>query len=105
MAETKEVKIPVIKSNDFKSIYASGMMGGFNNCDFRLAFFYDSPQFGTAGMDRIILNEIILSPLTVISISNWLAQKVKEYETIFGPISSGNPVTPQKSVDNPPGYN
>jgi hypothetical protein len=105
MTEAKEGKIPVIKSDDFKSIYASGIMGGFNNCDFRLAFFYDSPRFGVVGMERIVLNEMILSPLTALEFSNWLTQQVKKYEATFGPIANGNPAIVQKSADNPPGYN
>jgi hypothetical protein len=102
MAEVKEAKIEVIKSEDFKSNYSNGAMGCFTNYDLKLAFYFDRPKLNQPGtVERIVTNEMILSPLAVLQLSNWLLQQLKAYEAMFGPISNGNPANVQKSVDNP----
>ncbi len=87
-----EVSIEIIRSPDFKQVYAIGAIGGHSPYDFRIAFYNDSPKALAEGnkqitiMERKIESEIILSPLAAKELANWLNEHVKDYEKLFGEI-------------------
>jgi outer membrane lipoprotein-sorting protein len=64
-----EVSVEIIRSSDFKQVYAIGAIGGHSPYDFRIAFYNDSPKAIVEGgksmtvMERKIETEMILSPL------------------------------------------
>jgi outer membrane lipoprotein-sorting protein len=87
-----EVKVEILKSTDFKQVYAIGAIGGHSPYDFRIAFYNDSPRTliedgkSMTIMERKIDTEIILSPLAAKELANWLAEHIKDYEKVFGEI-------------------
>jgi hypothetical protein len=87
-----EVKVEILKSSDFKQIYAIGAIGGHSPYDFRIAFYNDSPKTmvedgkSMTVMERKIDTEVILSPLAAKELANWLVEHVKDYEKVFGEI-------------------
>jgi len=85
--------IPLIIPSNIPRVYANGVIGGFNNCDFRLLLFSDEPL----EQDEILLPqdlnvmrevqaEVILSPLAAKKISKWLTKYVEEFEKKIGHI-------------------
>ena len=95
-----EVKVEILKSSDFKQVYAIGAIGGHSPYDFRIAFYNDSPRTlvedgkNVTAMERKIDTEIILSPLAAKELANWLVEHIKDYEQVFGEIKrpgSGSP--------------
>jgi hypothetical protein len=85
--------IPLIIPSNIPRVYANGVLGGFNNCDFRLLLFSDEPL----EQDEILLPqdlnvmrevqaEVILSPLAAKKISKWLTKYVEEFEKKIGHI-------------------
>jgi len=87
-----EVKVEMLKSSDFKQVYAIGAIGGHSPYDFRIAFYNDSPKTAIEDgksvnvMERKIDTEIILSPLAAKELANWLVEHIKDYEKVFGEI-------------------
>ena len=87
-----EVKVEILKSSDFKQVYAIGAIGGHSPYDFRIAFYNDSPRAEVEDgksmtvMERKIDTEIILSPLAAKELANWLAEHIKDYEKVFGEV-------------------
>ncbi|VVB67492.1 Uncharacterised protein [uncultured archaeon] len=87
-----EVSVEIVRSPDFKHIYAIGAIGGHSPYDFRIAFYNDSPKALLEGnknvtvMERMIETEIILSPLAAKELANWMSDHIKDYEKIFGEI-------------------
>jgi len=100
-----EVSVEIMRSSDFKQLYAIGAIGGHSPYDFRIAFYNDSPKSMVEGgksvtvMERKIETEIILSPLAAKELAKWLGEHIKDYEKVFGEIKrpgsgsngSGNP--------------
>jgi hypothetical protein len=88
----RNMKIEIIKADDFKQIYSIGAMGGHSPYDFRIAFYNDTPRsFGNAEetrtIDRKIETEITLSPAAAKELSVWLNRHVSDYEKMFGTIT------------------
>ena len=87
-----EVSVEIIRSSDFKQVYAIGAIGGHSPYDFRIAFYNDSPKAIVEGgksvtvMERKIETEMILSPLAAKELANWLGEHIKDYEKLFGEI-------------------
>ncbi len=79
----------IIRSPEFRQIYAIGAIGGHSPYDFRIAFYNDSPRALVEGgknitvMERKIEAEIILSPLAAKELANWLSGHIKDYEKAF----------------------
>lgn len=92
-----EVSIEIIRSPEFRQIYAIGAIGGHSPYDFRIAFYNDSPRAMMEGgkqmtvMERKIEAEIILSPLAAKELANWLSGHIKDYERLFGEIKKPGP--------------
>jgi hypothetical protein len=92
-----EVSIEIIRSPEFRQIYAIGAIGGHSPYDFRIAFYNDSPKALVEGgkqmtvMERKIEAEIILSPLAAKELANWLGGHIKDYERLFGEIKKPGP--------------
>jgi hypothetical protein len=92
-----EVSIEIIRSPEFRQIYAIGAIGGHSPYDFRIAFYNDSPKALMEGgkqmtvMERKIEAEIILSPLAAKELANWLNGHIKDYERLFGEIKKPGP--------------
>jgi len=87
-----EVSMEIIRSQEFKQIYAIGAIGGHSPYDFRIAFYNDSPKALVEGgkhvtiMERKIETEIILSPLAAKELATWLNSHIQDYEKLFGEI-------------------
>jgi len=87
-----EISVKVIKSEKFRQIYAVGAVGGHSPYDFRIAFYNDSPKSTIDGgkqvsfMERMVEEEVILSPLAAKELSEWLSNHVTEFEKQFGEI-------------------
>jgi outer membrane lipoprotein-sorting protein len=103
-----EVSMEIVRSPDFKQVYAIGAIGGHSPYDFRIAFYNDSPKSMVEGgkqvtvMERKMETEIILSPLAAKELAQWLNGHIKDYEKIFGEIkkpggSAPMPGSPQGS--------
>jgi hypothetical protein len=94
-----DVKVEILKSSDFKQIYAIGAIGGHSPYDFRIAFYNDSPRAlvedgrSVTVMERKIDTEIILSPLAAKELANWLAEHIKDYEKVFEEIKRPGPAS------------
>lgn len=92
----------IIRSPEFKQVYAIGAIGGHSPYDFRIAFYNDSPKaLMDSGkqitvMEREIKSEIILSPLAAKELANWLDSHIKDYEKIFGEIKKPGMQDPAK---------
>jgi hypothetical protein len=90
--DSMEVSVEIIRSPEFKQVYAIGAIGGHSPYDFRIAFYNDSPKAIREGdksltvMERKIETEIILSPLAAKELANWLNGHLQDYEKIFGEI-------------------
>ncbi|MCX6676927.1 MAG: DUF3467 domain-containing protein [Methanothrix sp.] len=87
-----ELKVEILKSSDFRQVYAIGAIGGHSPYDFRIAYYNDSPKTvvedgkSVTVMERKIDTEIILSPLAAKELANWLVEHIKDYEKVFGEI-------------------
>jgi hypothetical protein len=87
-----DVSVEIIRSSDFKQVYAIGAIGGHSPYDFRIAFYNDSPKVIVEGgksvtvMERKIETEMILSPLAAKELASWLGEHIKDYEKLFGEI-------------------
>jgi len=87
-----EVSMEIIRSPEFKQVYAIGAIGGHSPYDFRIAFYNDSPKALVEGekhvtvMERKIETEIILSPLAAKELATWLNSHIQDYERLFGEI-------------------
>jgi hypothetical protein len=108
-----EVSVEILRSTDFKQVYAIGAIGGHSPYDFRIAFYNDSPKSLVEGgksvtvMERKIDTEIILSPLAAKELANWLGDHIKDYEKVFGEIKrpgsgTGGSDNPGKSCESAP---
>jgi hypothetical protein len=108
-----EVSVEILRSPDFKQVYAIGAIGGHSPYDFRIAFYNDSPKSLVEGgknvtvMERKIDTEIILSPLAAKELANWLGEHIKDYEKVFGEIkrpgsNPGGSGNPGKSCESAP---
>lgn len=92
----------IIRSPEFKQVYAIGAIGGHSPYDFRIAFYNDSPKaLMDSGkqitiMEREIKSEIILSPLAAKELANWLDSHIKDYEKLFGEIKKPGMQDPTK---------
>jgi hypothetical protein len=98
-----EVSIEIIRSPEFKQVYAIGAIGGHSPYDFRIAFYNDSPKALREGdksltvMERKIETEIILSPLAAKELATWLSGHLQDYEKIFGEIKKPGGATKSPS--------
>jgi hypothetical protein len=92
LSKAMEVSVEIIRSSDFKQVYAIGAIGGHSPYDFRIAFYNDSPKAIVEGgksmtvMERKIETEMILSPLAAKELASWLGEHIKDYEKLFGEI-------------------
>ncbi|MEI8002833.1 MAG: DUF3467 domain-containing protein [Methanothrix sp.] len=99
-----EVKVEILKSSDFKQVYAIGAIGGHSPYDFRIAFYNDSPRTlvedgkNVTAMERKIDTEIILSPLAAKELANWLVEHIKDYERVFGEIKRPGSESPGPAI-------
>lgn len=93
----KPVKIPrfeLIKSPDFKSVYATGVFGGLNPDDGRLVFYIDHIEpkmkdeppgaMETEKVVRELLVEVHVSPQQFKSIAKWMADHINRLEQAIG---------------------
>lgn len=83
---TGELPVLVSKSDDFRTVYADGAIGGANPYDFRLIFYHhavrwpENPQKKPNVVDRILHTEVILSFKTLVELRNWLDRQIKGLE-------------------------
>ena len=94
--------IPEIKSeqaSDYKRIIVGGIFGGVAPGGLEATVYSEQREVtkvletqplspNRATIKRVVECELILDPLTMKSISSWLAKKIKEYEKLFGSIPS-----------------
>jgi Protein of unknown function (DUF3467). len=105
-----EVSIEVLKSDEFRQIYAVGAMGGHSPYDFRISFYNDTPrtlaqkETQVNVMERKIETEIILPPLAAKELAEWLSTHVKEFEKQFGEIKKPGRTTELEQTAPLKGY-
>jgi hypothetical protein len=81
-------KTSLIRSPDFKTIYAVGAIGTWTPYDFRINFYSEKV---VEDEEEAYVNDtqVILSPKATKEFAFWLLQNVKEYESTYGePIST-----------------
>jgi len=87
------INVKLVKSSDFKQIYAIMAIGGHSQYDFRLSFVNENIKYKEDGslseITRVIDAEVIMSPRTAKEMSNWLLGHIKTYEQSFGEINVG----------------
>ena len=98
------INVEIIKSKDFRQVYAIGATGGHTPYDFRMSFYNDTPKsFGNGQelqeMERTIETEVILSPAAAKELANWLMSHVNEYEKMFGSITQTSQAGETKTKD------
>ena len=82
----------IIRSLEFRPVYAIGAIVSHSPYDFRIAFYNDSPKpLVEEGkhviiMERKIDTKIILSPLAAKELASWLNSHIQDYERLFGEI-------------------
>jgi hypothetical protein len=102
-----EVSVEIIRSPEFKQVYAIGAIGGHSPYDFRIAFYNDSPKAIREGdksltvMERKIETEIILSPLAAKELASWLNGHLQDYEKMFGEIKKPGEAAKGTNPDAP----
>jgi hypothetical protein len=82
-------KTTLIRSPDFKTIYAVGAIGTWTPYDFRINFYSEKV---VEDEEDAFLNDtqVILSPKATKEFALWLLQNIKDYETTYGrPIPAG----------------
>jgi len=87
-----EVSEEIIRSLEFRQVYAIGAIIGHSPYDFRIAFYNDSSkplikrEKHEITMERKIETKIILSPLAAKEMASWLNSHIQDYERLFGEI-------------------
>ncbi len=76
-------KTSLIRSPDFKTIYAVGAIGTWTPYDFRINF-YSEKVIEDEEESYVNDTQVILSPKATKEFAYWLLQNVKEYETTYG---------------------
>lgn len=76
-------KTTLIRSPDFKTIYAVGAIGNWTPYDFRINFYSEKV---VEDEEDAFLNDtqVILSPKATKEFALWLLQNIKDYETTYG---------------------
>lgn len=90
-------EIPLVIPSESPKIYASGAFGGYTPHDFRIFLYSETPLQqdqllppGKLAVMREVQSEIVLSPLAAKELSEWLTDKVKNFEKDFGQIPGPN---------------
>jgi hypothetical protein len=104
-----DVSLEIIRSLEFRQVYAIGAIVGHSPYDFRIAFYNDSPRPLAEGEKSIITTErkidakIILSPLAAKDLASWLTSYIHDHERRFGEIKKsktpGSNVQPKNPID------
>ncbi len=95
-------EIPEIKSDyaqDYKKIYVGGIFGGTRPFGVEAVIYSETMDVkkvletqplsvNRAVIKRIAECELIIDPMQMKSIHQWLGSKIKDYEKLFGPIPS-----------------
>ena len=76
-------KTTLIRSSDFKTIYAVGAIGNWTPYDFRMNFYSEKV---VEDDEEAYVNDtqVILSPKATKEFALWLLQNVKDYEATYG---------------------
>ena len=86
-------------SDDYKRILVSGVFGRIQPFGLEATVYSTNSVVdkvlsteplspNRASIKRIVECELIIDPMQMVSLHNWLEGKIKEYETIFGNIPS-----------------
>lgn len=81
-----ELPVLVSRSDDYRTVYADGAIGGANPYDFRLIFYHhairwpEDPKERPSVVDRVLHTEVILPFKTLVELRNWLDKQVKGLE-------------------------
>jgi len=81
-------KTTLIRSPDFKTIYAVGAIGNWTPYDFRINF-YSEKVMEDEEESFINDSQVILSPKATKEFALWLLQNIKEYESTYGKLRTG----------------
>lgn len=104
----RQIPVKIRYAEDFKRVYATGAMGGFNGYDFRVSFFNDNvvtaeDPTATPSAIREMHVEVIMSPLAAKQLRNWLNKNIDDVEKITGEIKETK-TTGQTKNKLPPTY-
>lgn len=94
------------RGRDYRKIYATGAVGGWNKYDFRLGLFNDKglgSSEGEADKKDVVLTvieaDIVLTPLAMKELTKFLVKQLEAYEKENGPIEA--PKLPKPLGDVP----
>jgi len=98
MTEKTQVKIKLEYSDEFRREYSNGAMGGFNGFDFRITFFRDELKMKEKANEaptiiRKMHSEVILTPLALKQLNDWLTKHIQDLEKIMGEIKPPAQIT------------
>ena len=88
-------KTSLIRSPDFKTIYAVGAIGNWTPYDFRINF-YSEKVIEDEEESYVNDAQIILSPNAIKEFALWLIQNINDYEATYGKTKTGT----EDRVDN-----
>jgi hypothetical protein len=76
-------KTSLIRSSDFRTVYAVGAIGSWTPYDFRINFY--SEKISEDEEESYVNDaQIILTPKATKEFAYWLMQNINEYETLYG---------------------
>ena len=85
------------KSEQYKSIYITGFFGGMNPADAQVIFYLDRLEPETSNnppgrmklkkIKRELQIEVHMTPLQFKALSDWMNQRIADYEKKLGPIT------------------
>ncbi|MCP8305417.1 MAG: DUF3467 domain-containing protein [archaeon] len=93
MGPRRQIPIKVRYSPEFKRVYCTGAVGGFNGYDFRICFYTDiltqaEDPIAAPTATRELQVEVTLAPLALKRLRNWLDKQTKEVEKLIGEIKT-----------------
>ena len=110
------MSIPEINSeyaSDYKKVYVAGIFGGTRAFGVEAVLYSETMDItkvlqtqplntNRAIVKRIAECELVIDPLQMKSMYQWLGSKIKEYETLFGPIPSPEELDSKLKRDKDP---
>jgi hypothetical protein len=84
-------------SSEFRRVYSTGALGGFDGYDFTLTFFRDNVRHPeepdeAPSIEREFIAEVVLSAAALKEVVQWLRRNVDEIEQKHGPVRDASVV-------------
>jgi hypothetical protein len=84
-------------SSEFRRVYSTGALGGFDGYDFTLTFFRDNVKHPekpdeAPSVEREFVAEVVLPAAALKEVAQWLLRNVDEIEQKHGPVHDASVV-------------